>query len=91
MAVAAVDVADRDHVDLAARAVDAAAFLFELGADRLVAVDILAAGRRDLDEDQVLHPFGMLVEEAPDSVDALGNALRIVEPVDPDHGGASAR
>ena len=85
MAVTAIDVADRDHVDFAACAVDLAALLFQFLANGLIAVDILSAGRRNLDKDQFADAIRVPVEEAPYSVDPLWNALGIVETVDPDH------
>ena len=91
MGVAAIDVADRDHVHFGARTVDLAGLLFQQCADLLIAFDILAAGRCDLDINEIAHAFGMLVEEPADAVDPFRQPLGIIEPIDADHRNAVAR
>ena len=86
-----VDVPYRHEVDTAVCAVDLAGLLLEQRAYLLVAVDILAARRGDLDEHEVPDPVGMPLEEAADPIETFGQTLRIIEPVHPDHRGPAAR
>ena len=53
-----------------------------VGFHLLVYRALLAAFRRDLQESDLVHPFGRYFEEMLEGLHALDDALGIIEPVD---------
>ena len=51
-------------------------------ADRLIALQVLAARRADLQQRDAAAPLGMVFEHALERLDPLGDALGVIEPID---------
>ena len=54
----------------------------DFGHQRLVALQVLAARRADLHHRDAAAPFGMALEQPRERLQAIGNALGVVEPID---------
>ena len=91
MAISPVHIPDGHHVDFASRTIDLATFLFKGSTDFLITANVFPARRSDLNEDEIANALRVFIEEPSDAVYALGNSLRIVEPVHTDHRDASTR
>jgi len=76
---------DWHPVDGAKAAVDAPDEFVDHGAQVLVLLDVLARRDRDLDEDDLADPLGVLLEEDLHGVELLRHALDVVEAVDADN------
>ena len=87
----AVQIADRRPRTRREFAVDAPDEFVDLTLQRLVLADLGAARDRDLQQHDLLPMLGVELEQALEAEDALGYALRVVEPVDTqDHALATA-
>ncbi|MEG8035963.1 hypothetical protein QP157_11730 [Sphingomonas sp. LR61] len=82
--VAVVQVRDRLVADDPEVAVDAADAQLDLVAERGVGVHALAARARDLDEGGVLDLDAAVLDELAEGLDAVSDALGVVEAVDPE-------
>ena len=85
-----VDVADRRPGRVAKTAVDLADEAGHLGFDLAILLDLGAALRRDLQQRHPAAPFGIVLEQPFERLDAVGYAFRIVEPIDAKHEAVAA-
>lgn len=80
-----VQVMNRHVLDRAKSPIDPAHELVDARAEVLVLFDILARGDRELDEDDLADPLGVLREEDFKGLQFLRDALDVIEAVDTDH------
>jgi hypothetical protein len=80
-----VQVVDGDVGEGAVAPVDAAHDLVDEGAEAAVLGDVGAGGDRDLDEQDLVPPLGVLLQELFKGQQLLGDALDHVEAVDAEH------
>ena len=89
--ITAVDIADRHEGDIGMGAVDVAGLALQIFTDLLIAGDISARWRRDLQQDDILASlFGIVGQEAAKAFETLAQALGIIQPVHADHDLAAA-
>ena len=80
----AMDVVDRHPIELAEPAVDRAGQRLELVADVGVGIDALAGRRRDLGQHDLALVLRVFLQEAPEGLELLRQALGVVETIDAD-------
>src|SRR5208282_5659493 len=81
---ALVDVADRGPIEFGEFAVDAASGAFEFAPERAILPHLAARMGRDLEIAEALAQRRMLAQQAFDRLEAVGDALAVIEPVDAD-------
>src|ERR1051325_6332302 len=75
---------DRLVLALAVALVDARRQRPHPGVELLVLLDRAPRGRRDLDEGELAHPARLELEEPLDGAEALKDAFRVIQAIDPD-------
>ena len=83
MAVVPVQENDGPPSTVAEAAVNALGFFLHLRRQILIALDVCAAGRADLDEGEFFAVGGIQVEQPLHAAQPLRDAFRVVDAIDP--------